>query len=305
MTNQEKCTLLKDTIYQLYVNEGRSKVYIGKLLGIDRASLGRQITRWGFVQKNQFRGVKPSVQKYINNSREKVKHLLQKDMSMGDIANELNIDRHYLRRQVIMKDKILTQEYDLYNKRKELRREEKINKKMKKYEYDEIEGEVWKQIMGYPLYEISNKGRVRSKQDGLYRLLHLYPNKNSGYLYTNIHGNKGRRMLSVARLVGFAFLSDYYSNEKNTINHKDGDKNNNYVENLEWVSQAENNQHAQSLPRKKQENPIKFEKIIYMNMYEFKTLTAYAKFVNISPTQARRRIDNPEKWHLEIVTTKR
>lgn len=112
-----------------------------------------------------------------------------------------------------------------------------------------------------------------------------------------------RKNLQVARLVGFAFLSDSHSEEKNTINHKDGDVSNNCVENLEWVSQSVNNKHSYSELNRPVSNKRRyiFDKILYQDKYEFSTIAAFARFLNKSETQIRRYLDNPEKYDIKLI----
>ena len=114
--------------------------------------------------------------------------------------------------------------------------------------------EVWKSVKGYEgLYEVSNKGNVRSvdryvkgnsKQEpyfvkGKAKSINA---KNNGYLVVNLCKNNICRSKHVHRLVAEAFIKNTFN--KRTVNHKDFDKTNNCVENLEWASYKENNKHA-------------------------------------------------------------
>ena len=89
---------------------------------------------------------------------------------------------------------------------------------------------------------------------------------------------------------------------KNTVNHKDGDVTNNKSENLEWVSQSENNIHSyDKLNRKKNvSKPLSFY-ILYKDCYKFKTVSAFARFINKSETQARRYLKEPEKHDIKLI----
>jgi len=104
--------------------------------------------------------------------------------------------------------------------------------------------EVWKDIPHYEgRYQVSNLGRVRScdrysnnhfwKQQIL--KLRLAKTDNSGYKVCLWNNNKCKYYL-VARLVASAF----YGESNLTVNHIDGNRLNNKVENLEWCSRAEN-----------------------------------------------------------------
>ena len=100
---------------------------------------------------------------------------------------------------------------------------------------------MWKDIKGYEgLYQISDKGEVRrllkdgrtkpvKPRDGVYYTVSL--SKDCKYTSFNVH-----------RLVAEHFLEK--TAEQTEVNHKDGDKKNNNVENLEWVTQKENLIHA-------------------------------------------------------------
>lgn len=97
-------------------------------------------------------------------------------------------------------------------------------------------------------YKIGSKGTVigvsRSK-DNRYNnkqwILKQYEDKN-GYMYVTLQKDKKRKTIKVHRLVGEHFIPNLEN--KRTINHIDGNKHNNTVENLEWATYKENQQHA-------------------------------------------------------------
>jgi DNA-binding XRE family transcriptional regulator len=107
-------------------------------------------------------------------------------------------------------------------------------------------GEIWKDIPGYEgLYQVSNLGRVKSfPRFGTVnneRILKLHLSKY-GYISACLCRENQKALKRVNRLVAFAFIP----NENNLleVNHIDGNKLNNYVENLEWVTNSENKIHA-------------------------------------------------------------
>lgn len=100
--------------------------------------------------------------------------------------------------------------------------------------------EEWRDIEGFKgLYQVSNLGRVKSLKKGI--ILSICDNGN-GYKVVNLKVNRIQHMKTVHRLVATAFIPN--PENKKEINHKNGDKSNNSVENLEWCTRSENGKHA-------------------------------------------------------------
>ncbi len=97
-----------------------------------------------------------------------------------------------------------------------------------------------KSILGYEwLYEITNDGLVIS----LTRNRIIEPTKKrDGYLQVKLYKGGVSKMHYVQRLVAIAFIDN--PKNKPFINHKDGIKNNNRYDNLEWVTASENAYHS-------------------------------------------------------------
>lgn len=111
--------------------------------------------------------------------------------------------------------------------------------------------EIWKDIKGYEgLYQISNLGRVKS-------LKRIVENNNRKYftkerilkpiqigsyygVQLSVHGKSKKFYLH--RLVCSTFIENIEN--KKCVNHKDGNKHNNKLENLEWCTHSENNHHS-------------------------------------------------------------
>lgn len=105
-----------------------------------------------------------------------------------------------------------------------------------------FETEMWVNAIGYSNYKISSYGRLLSIKSNKI----LRPVKCGKYLaYTVTHRNPRKREYA-HRMVALAFLGSQPSNKHN-INHIDGDKYNNKLENIEWVTQSENTIHAYKL----------------------------------------------------------
>lgn len=115
--------------------------------------------------------------------------------------------------------------------------------------------EIWKSINGYEgFYEVSNLGNVRSvdriSNGRTYsgRVLLKGLNKK-GYEQVTLSKGDKQKTKSVHILVGIAFIPN--PDNKPQINHKDGVKTNNNIDNLEWNTNSENNTHAYNVLKRK------------------------------------------------------
>lgn len=113
--------------------------------------------------------------------------------------------------------------------------------------------EIWKDIEGFPNYEVSNLGRVRNKNTKQI----IAPIKgSSGYLSVRIRKQTGdyeKPALNIHRLVAKTFIPN--PENKPQVNHIDGNKLNNKMDNLEWCTRKENSKHAMKLGLFKPEPP--------------------------------------------------
>ena len=117
--------------------------------------------------------------------------------------------------------------------------------------------EEWRLVVGYEgLYEVSNTGQVRSldKYDTKGRFLRGKTLKllecSNGYLLIGLSKNGIRKVYLVHRLVAEAFIER--SDGLYEVNHKDENKKNNSVDNLEWCSKKYNNNYGTKIERQKQ-----------------------------------------------------
>jgi len=99
--------------------------------------------------------------------------------------------------------------------------------------------EVWKTINRYEgLYEVSNVGRVASFKSGTRVILKVNSSTRDGYFRIMIghyrNAIKNRKSYLVHRLVAEAFIRN--PENKPEVNHKDGNKANNSIKNLEWCT---------------------------------------------------------------------
>lgn len=96
--------------------------------------------------------------------------------------------------------------------------------------------ELWKDIPNYEgIYQVSNFGNVRNKE----KIISQFNNK--GYMCVSLYKST-RKNLRVHRLVAEVFIEN--PDNKREVNHIDGNKRNNKVTNLEWVTSRENKIHA-------------------------------------------------------------
>lgn len=118
--------------------------------------------------------------------------------------------------------------------------------------------EVFKDIIGYEDYQISNKGRVIAKEKKVRythavtkqeyfrttkeKFLKIYHNNRTGYKFIQLYKNKQSKNFNIHRLVALNFLPK--EENKDQVNHIDGNKHNNTVENLEWCTNEYNHEHA-------------------------------------------------------------
>jgi hypothetical protein len=119
--------------------------------------------------------------------------------------------------------------------------------------------EVWKPIKYYEdSYMVSNYGRVKSIERTLYRpdgtvcgyIKEHYVSQHDngrGYLFVNLYKNNKAKREYVHRLVALTFIDN--PNNLPQVNHKDEDKQNNFVDNLEWCDCAYNNSYGTKIAR--------------------------------------------------------
>lgn len=122
--------------------------------------------------------------------------------------------------------------------------------------------EIWKDIKGYEgLYSVSNLGRVKSiermrenhsKMQKVEEKIKSTRKDTQGYLLLDLYKNNKQKTIRVHRLVAVMFLENI--GNKETVNHIDGDKSNNKIENLEWATFKEQNIHFYSKNLKSDKN---------------------------------------------------
>ena len=108
--------------------------------------------------------------------------------------------------------------------------------------------EYWKDKKDYEgHYQVSNFGRVKSIKFGKERILKLRTDKKTGYLHVVLCKDGKTKAFTVHRLVAEAFLPNPHNYP--CVNHKDENKQNNNVSNLEWCSTLYNNTYGTRIER--------------------------------------------------------
>jgi len=139
--------------------------------------------------------------------------------------------------------------------------------------------EEWRDVPEFEGYQVSSLGKIRGidrlcgNRPGVTKGKILKPFRNKrGYLEVNLYNNSKSTAKIIHRLVAKAFISNDFN--KPQVNHIDGNKLNNEVSNLEWMSNSENQLHAYSLglqPSRAGENNVK-AKITDKSVTELKVL---------------------------------
>lgn len=143
--------------------------------------------------------------------------------------------------------------------------------------------EIWKDVEGYEgTYEISNLGNIRSL---FYRnqlaknkkIRYLKPYLNKGYFMITLVKDNKRLLTSIHRLIAQAFIPNLKN--RPCINHINGIKTDNRIENLEWVTHKANMKHAVYVLGKC--NRFKTRKIICNDNMIFNSITEASKKLGI------------------------
>lgn len=147
----------------------------------------------------------------------------------------------------------------------------------------------WKTISGFEgCYEVSNCGEVKSvRKNGV--LLKPWID-NWGYLNVCLHRDGKPNRKKVHRLVAEAFIYPYCGEQ---VNHKDGNKQNNSVDNLEWCNGSENMIHAYRSGLHSKVRPVR---IVELGV-EFGSVSETARFIGGNPVGIMRCLNGKRKTH--------
>lgn len=110
-----------------------------------------------------------------------------------------------------------------------------------KEEWEDVPEEEWRDVLGFEeLYQVSNLGNVRTVKRGEATVMAQEKQQN-GYLSVHLRNRGIERRASVHRLVAEAFIPN--PDGLRDVNHKNGIKTDNRLENLEWMSHSDNIKH--------------------------------------------------------------
>lgn len=159
--------------------------------------------------------------------------------------------------------------------------------------------EQWKVVKGFENYLVSSLGNVKTVNGKLKKV--VYDSKNN-YGYVELWKNNKGKKFRIHRLVAETFIPNTLGKEQ--VNHIDGDKKNNCVSNLEWVTPKENIRHAiendlssikygsRNLASKLKEEDVKY---IRENAGITKSVRELSEIYNVSTTTIY-NIINYKKW---------
>jgi len=152
-----------------------------------------------------------------------------------------------------------------------------------------------KEIENFPNYEITIKGVITNKTTGYIKLAWLCKN---GYCYVDLQHKGYKKKIPLHRLIATHFIDNI--DNKRTVNHIDGNKQNNSISNLEWATDSENIQHAYDNKLNSQRFKLKIDEATADTLFITKimkgiSITALAKELGIGLTQLSYRIKEAAK----------
>lgn len=159
--------------------------------------------------------------------------------------------------------------------------------------------EIYKDIPNYEgLYQISNLGNVKSLQNyGNQKERIMKLSIKRGYYEVGLRKNGIKKYYLVHRLVAQTFLDN--SNNLPQVNHKDENKLNNYVDNLEWCTASYNNTYGTRLEKVSSTNKLKKKVIQYdingNKLNTFNSIASASRETNTNITGISNCINNKQK----------
>lgn len=134
------------------------------------------------------------------------------------------------------------------------------------------------------IYAISNTGKVLNVRTNVFLKARLSKN---GYEYVQLsNGRKNRKNFRIHRLVAMTFIDN--PNNFPYVNHKDGNKRNNHVSNLEWCTPKQNDTHARLLKLKHENKPVLSTNLETGEKIAFESLSECARYFDCNKSYIHR-----------------
>jgi len=220
---------------------------------------------------------------WATNAEQSFKENKNKYTTSGKSINQYDLDNNFIKTW----NKAIDAENELNINRKNILKVLKGDRKQSggfiwKYNIIDtsIENEIWKECPlgnNYDKVLTSNLGRVKVKDNSSYGTL-----RKNGYCDIKVFNNKEKKYKSfrVHRLVCLTFLEN--SENKPFVNHKDDNRSNNKLENLEWMTNKENVNHSLNLNNRVKENKrskivVQIEPITNKVIREFQSISIASK----------------------------
>lgn len=152
---------------------------------------------------------------------------------------------------------------------------------------------MWKTIKKYPVYEINECGDVRNKETN-----HILRPKvdRKGYVVIGLYYNKKKYYPSIHRLVALTFIKNDNPINNNQVNHKDGNKLNNHVSNLEWCSGSYNVKHALATRLYNNSNHLVLTDLKTNTTQSFISIKELSRYLSISSSVITPYIKHSNKY---------
>lgn len=146
-------------------------------------------------------------------------------------------------------------------------------------------GEIWKDVVNFEgVYKVNNSGKIYSiPRKGTKGGILKPAKQKNGYYFIHLKNKDKKINTGVHRLVAEAFIPN--PENKPTVNHKDGNKENNYVNNLEWATYEEQLKHSLELGLRKSQCNIQRKAVVILPTNDkiyFENINDLTKYFNKS-----------------------
>lgn len=141
--------------------------------------------------------------------------------------------------------------------------------------------EIWKENEEYPDYLISNLGRIKSLKFKQEKILKLNKYSN-GYVFVHITNKKGERKYCLIHRLVLSTFKPIDNMENYQVNHLDCNRENNSLDNLEWVTPQQNREYREKLHHTPKSQKILVQFLDDREDMIFNTMTECAKYFGLT-----------------------